>query len=169
MFQFLQVLTLVLVATTLTFALAHVAEWPGKLRLDKDAYLTVQTIYYPGFTIGGISEPVSMLALLVLTISTPRESPAFGWMLAALASMTAMHLIFWLVTQPVNKVWLRDQEWPEQVQFSSTGAKHAPAARLPIGRRCVIDGNTSHIAGRFRDARSDMSCDRDHIAGDLIK
>jgi hypothetical protein len=110
MFQFLQVLTLVLVATTLTFALAHVAEWPGKLRLDKDAYLTVQTIYYPGFTIGGISEPVSMLALLVLTISTPRESPAFGWTLAALASMTAMHLIFWLVTQPVNKVWLRDQE-----------------------------------------------------------
>jgi hypothetical protein len=26
---------------------------PGKLRLDKETYCAVQTIYYPGFTVGG--------------------------------------------------------------------------------------------------------------------
>lgn len=110
MFQFLQVLTLVLVASTLAFSLAHVGEWSGKLRLNREDYFTTQTIYYPGFTIGGISEPVSILALIALVVSTGWQGPAFGWLLAALTSMIVMHLVFWLVTQPVNKIWLRDQE-----------------------------------------------------------
>jgi hypothetical protein len=29
-------------------------ELPGKMRLDKQAYLAVQTIYYPGFNYGGL-------------------------------------------------------------------------------------------------------------------
>lgn len=29
-------------------ALAHAMEYPGKMRLSRDAYLTVQPIYYPG-------------------------------------------------------------------------------------------------------------------------
>ena len=113
MFQFLQVFTLVLVASTLSFSLAHVGEWPGKLRLNRDDYFNTQTIYYPGFTIGGISEPVAILSLIALVVSTRWQSPAFGWLLAALASMIVMHLVFWLVTQPVNKIWLRDQELAE--------------------------------------------------------
>jgi hypothetical protein len=49
----LQVVTVLLIATTMSLALAHVLELPGKLRLDQQTYLAVQTIYYPGFTIGG--------------------------------------------------------------------------------------------------------------------
>jgi hypothetical protein len=57
MFQILQILTTVLVAVAMVPALAHALEYPGKMRLSRDAYLTVQPIYYPGFTIaGGIAE-----------------------------------------------------------------------------------------------------------------
>jgi len=42
-----QVVTMLLVA-----ALTHVLEFPGKMRLDQQTYVAVQTIYYPGFTIG---------------------------------------------------------------------------------------------------------------------
>jgi hypothetical protein len=35
-------------------SLAHALEFPGKKRLDEKQYKAVQTIYYPGFTIGGM-------------------------------------------------------------------------------------------------------------------
>jgi hypothetical protein len=45
---------------------AHALELPGKLRLDRDAYLAVQTIHYPGFTIvGGIGEAGGLIVTLV--------------------------------------------------------------------------------------------------------
>lgn len=109
MFQFLQILTLVLVASAMAFSLAHAAELPGKLRLNEETYAAVQPIYYPGFTIGAISEPGSIVALVVLLGFTPRGSPAFAWTLAALISMLAMHLVYWMATHPVNRFWLKDQ------------------------------------------------------------
>src|SRR5687768_4992760 len=63
MFQFLQILALLLVALAMAFAVAHAAELPGKMRLDRDSYMTIQTVYSPGFTIGGFSEPVSIIIL----------------------------------------------------------------------------------------------------------
>ena len=51
MFQLLHILTVILVAIAMALSLAHVLELPGKLRLDRDTYLKVQTIYYPGFTL----------------------------------------------------------------------------------------------------------------------
>ena len=103
-----QILTLTLVALTMVPAVAHAAEFPGKLRLSKDAYFTVQQIYYPGFTIVGLAEGFSMIAALALVIVTPRDTAAFGLALAALILLLVMHAIFWLVTQPVNKIWLKD-------------------------------------------------------------
>jgi hypothetical protein len=44
-------------------ALAHALEFTSKLRLNKDTYLAIQTIYDPGFTIGGISEPLAIIAI----------------------------------------------------------------------------------------------------------
>jgi len=52
MFNTLQILTTLLVAIAMAMALAHALELPGKLRLTKEAYLAIQPIYYPGFTIG---------------------------------------------------------------------------------------------------------------------
>ena len=72
MFHALEVLTVVLVAVALASTLAHVMELPGKLRLSKEAYLIVQPIYYPGFTIaGGIGEFGGIIATFVLTILHP--------------------------------------------------------------------------------------------------
>ena len=50
MLQTMQILATILVAITMAPALAHAFEFPGKMRLSKDSYITVQAIYYPGFT-----------------------------------------------------------------------------------------------------------------------
>jgi hypothetical protein len=60
----LEVLAVILAAVTMSLALAHALELPGKLRLSKEHYLAVQAIYYPGFTIAGIAEVGSIIAAL---------------------------------------------------------------------------------------------------------
>ena len=77
MFHTLQVLALVLVAVAMALALAHALELPGKLRVPKDTYLAIQPIYYPGFTIGGISEPLGLIVLLILMIKTSIATAAY--------------------------------------------------------------------------------------------
>jgi hypothetical protein len=62
----------------MALSLAHALELPGKMRLGKDAYLSVQTIYYPGFTIGGIAEPLGILALIALLVFVPLGAAASG-------------------------------------------------------------------------------------------
>lgn len=47
MFEVLQVLSLLVVALAMALALADALEMPGKMRLSRDAYLTVQPICYP--------------------------------------------------------------------------------------------------------------------------
>src|SRR5258707_14819483 len=49
MLQTVEIVSILLVALAMAPALAHLLEFPGKSRLTKDAYLTVQPIYYPGF------------------------------------------------------------------------------------------------------------------------
>ncbi len=106
----LQIVTLMLVALAMVPAVAHALEFPGKKQLSKDAYLTVQRIYYPGFTIAGLAEGFSLLAALALVIFTPSDEPAFGLSLSALILLLAMHAVYWVVTAPVNKVWLKGQQ-----------------------------------------------------------
>ena len=60
-----QALTVILIACALAPGLAHALELPCKLRLTKEAYFAMQPIYYPGFTIAGMSE---------LLASSPRSS-----------------------------------------------------------------------------------------------
>jgi hypothetical protein len=61
----LQVVTTVIVALAMVPAVAHALELPGKKRLSRDAYLTAQPIYYPGFTfVGGSAELLGMLCTL---------------------------------------------------------------------------------------------------------
>jgi hypothetical protein len=109
MFRFLQILTVILVAVAMALPLAHALELPGKMRLGKEAYLVVQPIYYPGFTIGaGVGEAGGMFALLVLLAFTPYSSARFGWTLAALLLLLAMHLTYWFATHPANHFWVKD-------------------------------------------------------------
>ena len=110
MLQALQVLTVCVVAIAMSLGLAHALEFPGKMRLAKEQYLTVQPIYYPGFTIGGAAEPLGLLLTLVLLILTPRGSAAFWLTASAFVVLLVMHAAYWLVTHPVNNFWLKDVE-----------------------------------------------------------
>jgi hypothetical protein len=106
----LQIVTLILVALAMVPAGAHALEFAAKMRLSKDAYLTVQRIYYPGFTIAGLAEGLSMIAALALVFVTPRNSTAFVLSLTALILLLTMHAVYWLVTAPVNRIWLKGQQ-----------------------------------------------------------
>src|SRR5215831_15327393 len=117
LFLALQVVTVFLVAVAMSLALAHALELPGKLRLDQQTYLAVQTIYYPGFTIGGIGEPLAIIATLILVLTTPRDHAAFWWLLVSLLAVAGMQVVFWLVTQPVNRFWLKNE------RLGTAGAK----------------------------------------------
>ncbi len=105
----LQVVAVMLTAVAMCTALAHALEMPGKLRLGKEAYLTVQPIYYPGFTIAGVAEGLAIVAAFVLLLLLPAGSTPFRWTLAGFVALLAMHGTYWLVTHPVNRFWLTDQ------------------------------------------------------------
>ncbi len=51
-----------------------------------------------------------MVAALALLVTTDIDSPAFVWTLASFLALIAMHSIYWIVTHPVNKFWLKDQK-----------------------------------------------------------
>jgi hypothetical protein len=122
MYVALQVLTVMLAAVTMTLSLAHALELPGKLRLNKEQYLAVEPIYYPGFTIGGIAEPAVILATLALLILTPAGTGEFWLVAGALASLIMVQVIFWTKTQPVNGFWLEETELSRTAtRFFQTG------------------------------------------------
>jgi hypothetical protein len=107
MLEVLQIVTLILVAVAMALSLAHALELPGKLRLAKEQYLAIQPIYYPGFTFGGASEPIGIVALLLLLFVTPAGT-AYWLTLGAFAALLLAHGTYWIVTHPVNNFWLRD-------------------------------------------------------------
>jgi hypothetical protein len=109
MLMALQVVTLLFVAIAMALTLAHALELPGKMRLSKDEYLTVQPIYYPGFTVGGAAEPLSLLLLIALMLATP-QGPSLWLTAGAFATLAAAHATYWLLTHPVNNFWLKDVE-----------------------------------------------------------
>jgi hypothetical protein len=80
------------------------------LRLTKDAYFAVQPIYYPGFTIAGMSEPVAIVSTILLLALTPRGSAGFWLTLVALLGLVGMHAVYWLFTHPVNNFWVRGEK-----------------------------------------------------------
>lgn len=106
MLHVLEIVVVLIVSVVMAMSLAHALEYPGKLRLDRDAFFAVQTIYYPGFTIAGACEPLSIAVVFALLIAMPGSGTAFWLVLAALLALVVMHSVFWLVTQPVNKHWL---------------------------------------------------------------
>lgn len=107
---YLLLATLVLALLIFAAAAAHVMELPGKMRLDREAYLHTQTIYFPGFTLAGIAEPVSILCAGALLWLVSPTSPAHLPILIALIGLAGLHLVYWMLTHPVNGFWLSDEE-----------------------------------------------------------
>jgi hypothetical protein len=110
MFGIIQILTVLAIAVAMALALAHALELPGKMRLSQDAYYAMQPIYYPGFTIAGICEPVGIILTIVLLFLTPSRSANFWLTLVALLGLIGMQAVYWLFTHPVNKFWLEDEK-----------------------------------------------------------
>ena len=108
MFNVLQIATVFLVAIAMALALAHALELPGKLRLDKKAYYAVQSIYYPGFTIGGIGEAAGMVAAIVLLFLSPPGAVDFWLTVVAVIALIGMQAVYWIVTHPINQFWVED-------------------------------------------------------------
>lgn len=109
MFTVLHILTVLVVAVAMALALAHALELPGKLRLDQKTYAAVQPIYYPGFTFGGVSEPVGLLLALTLLLLSSPGSGEFWLSLVATVGLSGMQGVYWLVTHPVNSFWLEGE------------------------------------------------------------
>ncbi|HEY1472077.1 MAG TPA: anthrone oxygenase family protein [Candidatus Acidoferrum sp.] len=107
LFQMLHVIAITLVSLAMAPAVAHALELPGKVRLPKEAYVTVQQIYYPGFTIAGFGEVVAVIAVALLLWSTPRGTVAFWLALGALLGVLAMQAVYWIAIHPINKFWLQ--------------------------------------------------------------
>jgi hypothetical protein len=128
MLQVLQVLAVALVAVGLAMVLGHALELPGKLRLPRETYIAVQSIYYPGFTIGAVfGEFGAMVATLVLVIVTPFGGPDFWLTLAAFVALLIMHGLYWVLIHPVNKFWLKDQQLQGAgAAFFGIGGRDAP-------------------------------------------
>lgn len=108
MILLLQVVAVFLASIATSLALAHALELPGKLRLSKENYIVTQTIYYPGFTIGGIGEALAVVAALALLLMTPSYNAAFWWTLAGFLFLLAKQAAYWVLTHPVNKFWTKD-------------------------------------------------------------
>jgi hypothetical protein len=103
----LAVLAILTVALAAALAVGHAAELPGKL--NRDSYLAAQTIYYPGFAIGGALEPASAVLICILAIFAFHDSERFWLRVVALLSVSVMHIVFWTLVQSVDKFWLQDK------------------------------------------------------------
>ncbi|WP_443136864.1 anthrone oxygenase family protein [Mesorhizobium sp. ORS 3428] len=120
----LKVLTVILVAGAMAMAFAHALELPGKMRLGRHEYFVVQRIYYPGFTIGGgIAEVGGIVATFALTLMSS-GAVQFRLIAGALAALLGMQLVFWFMTQPINKHWLQEVELtaPAKRFFATEGS-----------------------------------------------
>jgi Anthrone oxygenase len=129
MFHLLQIVAVMLAAVALVPALAHALELPGKMRLAKEEYFSAQTIYYPGFTVAGVAEPLALIATAGLLAHTPRGGLGFWLIALALIGLIGMQAVYWLFTHPVNKVWVQPQSLGVAGSgFFSLGSPDADAA-----------------------------------------
>jgi hypothetical protein len=121
MFRSVLLTSTFLAAVVMGLALAHALELPGKMRLDREAYYTVQAIYYPGFTIGGLAEPLVILTTAAALVLGRGKGPF--WLIAGgLIALILVQGLFWLVVQPVNRQWLGSIPLPDAAEhFFRTG------------------------------------------------
>jgi hypothetical protein len=133
------VVTVILAAFAMTPAVGHALELPGKMRLNKDEYRAVQRIYYPGFTIAGNVEVLSLVSVFVLLAVLPAWSPSFWLIIVALSSLIGMQIVYWVAIHPINKVWLEGQP-----------LSHGAAAFFAAGRQMKTNGH----APEWTDSRN---------------
>jgi hypothetical protein len=100
-----QLLAVVLTALALIPAAAHVMEFPNKLPMPREDYLTVQRVYR-GWDFAGYIVAAALVATLWLAIVSEGDArpPAVGAFLAILGSQ----FVYWGFTFPVDQ---RTHHW----------------------------------------------------------
>ncbi len=109
MLAILMAFALVLASVTIVSPLAGALDVPGDVRLARDRYLAVGGVYYPGFTVSGVAEPLAILALAVLLASVAQSSWAFWLIALALAAEALAHGLYWFLIAPMNAAWLTSE------------------------------------------------------------
>ena len=122
---------------------AHLLELPNKIRLPRDAYLTVQQIYR-GWALLGIAVIAAIASTLGLAIMVRHERRMFTGAIVALSCLVATQIIFWTFTYPVNQItanWtVAPENWKElraQWEYS-----HAVAACLDFAALIALVWST---------------------------
>ena len=106
----------------------------------------MQPIYYPGFTIGGVSEPAGILLTIVLLCMTPFGSTTFWLTLVALLCLLAQQAVYWFVTHPVNQFWVEGQHINRLGAGFFAFGTQAPRAARPDWRQLRDRWEYSHVA-----------------------
>jgi hypothetical protein len=86
-------------------AMAHLLELPNKIRLPRDAYLTVQRIYR-GWQLVGIVVVAALASTLLLLLHA--DGADFVPASIGFFCVLATQVVFWLITFPVNR---RTRNW----------------------------------------------------------
>jgi hypothetical protein len=105
--RFLQVLAAVLVALVLATTFAHVLELPAKLGYDASLYVELQKSLYQQWgppNPAGFLEPVAIVAVVILAMTTRRNPSAFRLAVAAaLVLLVAFPLLYFWRVEPANE------------------------------------------------------------------
>jgi hypothetical protein len=68
---------------------------------------------------------------------------AFWWALSAFVALLAMHAIFWLITQPVNRQWLKNR------RLGTAGTRFFALDRPKLQTPDAADSNWQHLRNRW--------------------
>jgi hypothetical protein len=143
------------VALILGLAFAHVAELPGKLRLDGPTWLTVQQNLYIGFgPLAAIAEPLGILMSWILVFMLRGHRSSFRLALLA-AACTTVGLVEWaLVVSPMNtllngwRVATLPQDWAAcRDQWELGHALHAVLFGVAFCALLAMNGRDTPMDG----------------------
>jgi hypothetical protein len=96
-------LSLTLVALALVPSGAHLAELGQKITLSAHDYLIVQRLYQ-GWALFGIVVVCALISTARLAIISRGERRTFALTLTAFLCIAATQVVFWVFTQPVNRM-----------------------------------------------------------------
>jgi hypothetical protein len=97
------VASLLLATLAMMPAAAHVLELPNKIGLSGIEYLTVQRLYR-GWAFARLVVAAALATMLVLLFMLRELPTAFALAWVAFLCLAGTQLVFWIFTQPVNRV-----------------------------------------------------------------
>jgi hypothetical protein len=97
------VVSLLLATLAMMPAAAHVLELPNKIGLSGIEYLTVQRLYR-GWALARLVVAAALGSMLVLLFMVRELPTAFALAWVAFLCLAGTQLVFWIFTQPVNRV-----------------------------------------------------------------